>query len=179
MKKIFICIGVTLLFFSCGSEGSENDSGTTSSDSTNVEVAETDPCEDISNVEDVSDSLKSVLDEILEKQCDYNQAKFDVAMENWEGLQFTLSGLKVDNIYTEGMDELETNRMVLQYGEKWECAFLPVTINFFVDMKSKEELTNYEIGDEVTLNATFSSPINNKASKMGYNMHLNCESVSK
>jgi hypothetical protein len=174
MKKIFIFIGLTLLFISCGAEDSGIDSGSSNDDSTNEVLAEVDPCEDISSVEDISDSLIIMLDEILDKKCDYNGAKFDVAMKKWEGRKIEVSGLTINSLSVE--DQYTGNNFTADYGDQFKCGLLPNSITFFVDVDSKESLAKYEVGDIVSVRGLISPE--NKSGNMGYYIHLRCEEVS-
>ena len=123
---------------------------------------------------DISDSLIMMYEEILDKKGDYNQAKFDVNIENWTGKSFKIENLSVKSINIE--DEYLGNYVILQYGEKFKHNYLPVTIDIFVDMNSKKEMSKFEIDEIVSLNAVIGS---GRSNKMGYTIHTDCGEILK
>jgi len=170
MKKLIIILSLFCGIISCN----ENESVEQNENQTEeIELIEEIECAYNEN-NSVSDSLIQMYDEILDKKGDYNQAKYDINIENWQGKSFYIENVTVRSINLE--DQYSNNHIVMHYGEKFTHLFLPVTISLFIDMETKEQLSNYEIDEIVDLKGVIG---NGSTRKTGYYLHLECGEIIK
>ena len=174
MKKLIIVLSLFYGITSC-SEQEENQEPEKVGVMDKLDEYNKSMC-DYNEDNDVSDSLVQMYDEILDKKGDYNQAKYDVNVDNWEGKSFYIENVVIENITVEDKENYLGNSISVDYGESFNYLFLPVSISIFVGVDTKEELSNYEIGEVVDLKGVISS---GSSGDMGYYMHLYCGELIK
>jgi hypothetical protein len=174
MKKISLVLFISFfVIVSCG--GTEESSSLDEGQDNDSAVAEVvDPCTE-DNVNDVSDSLIMIFDDIMKKKCDYNKAKFEVALGSWMGSKATIPNLVISSL-NQPNEFTEKYRVVATYGDVYDCLWIPFHISIFADFESKEEMAKFDIGETTVIEGIISYM---SAGDGGYSVHFDCANISK
>jgi hypothetical protein len=130
---------------------------------------------------DISDSLILLFDEIMQKESDFNDEKYNSSMKDWGGKSITLHNLKVHILPKPGVSEKSS--VVLEYATKDKGRVGRTDIHLFVRL-DRDELKNYSYGDRVTLkgvlpyiDADYVPKSKSDQTLALYYIHLDCGSL--
>jgi hypothetical protein len=173
----FILIPLFGLLISCNADATKDEDSIVID--TPKEVLEDECPYDARN--DISDSLILILDEIMQKESEFDDEKYNSRMKRWGGKSITLDNLKVHIVSKPNGSKKAS--IVLQYATKDKGRVGRTDIHLFVRVNSIE-LKNYIYGDRVTLKGvlpTIDDDYNPKSRSDKtlalYYIHLDCGSL--